>query len=508
MTNTTNLFWNNYRYFPYEKNLAHREIETLLQPENVQFTPQGIRLKGNLNETHLNRLAYFQKYSVNGKVFDTLQHKLESTCIKTGRQNRQSTRYSVHGIHEYKGKFNPQIVRAILNILNIQINSNIIDPFCGSGTTLVECSHTNVRALGCDINPMAVFISNAKIQALSVPFELLDNYLEQVVSAFRSSQEKNFIRNNQTIRENYLSKWFTENIFLEIELLKTLIEDIGKNTKNIFLAIASDFLREYSLQEPFDLRIRRRKSPLPEKPFIDEFYLKAKSFIENLKLTQVIIGVREQPNYAYLCDSRKIVTESKNKIFTPIYDAAITSPPYATALPYIDTQRLSLVWLGLISPDEIRNLDAELTGSREFSTKQKSLWQNNLFLNHNQLTENVYEFCQLLENAVDDDDGFRRQAVPSLMYRYFSDMKDVFRNIHRLVKSGAPFALVVGHNQTTLGGKIFNIDTPELLKEVAVSCGWQHEESIPLQTYQRYGLHSANSVKAETLLILRKHDQL
>jgi len=83
---------------------------------------------------------------------------------------RQSTRYSVHGLHEYKGKFNPQIVRATANLLRLGLDrkAQILDPFCGSGTSLVEAAHMGWDALGTDINPLAILISNAKIQALKI----------------------------------------------------------------------------------------------------------------------------------------------------------------------------------------------------------------------------------------------------------------------------------------------------------------------------------------------------
>ena len=61
-----------------------------------------------------------------------------------------------------------QIVRGILNVLDISAGATIIDPFCGSGTTLVECSHGNINAVGWDLNPLAVYISNAKLQSLSI----------------------------------------------------------------------------------------------------------------------------------------------------------------------------------------------------------------------------------------------------------------------------------------------------------------------------------------------------
>jgi site-specific DNA-methyltransferase (cytosine-N4-specific) len=106
--------------------------------------------------------------------------------------------------------------------------------------------------------------------------------------------------------------------------------------------------------------------------------------------------------------------------------------------------------------------------------------------------------------ALSSNDGFRRQAVPSLLYRYLVGMRNMFTEVRSCLKPASPFALVVGHNHTILGGKRFDIDTPDLLRRIAIQCNWKHEESIPLQAYQRYSIHKNNAVAAETLLILRK----
>lgn len=71
------------------------------------------------------------------------------------------------------------------------------------------------------------------------------------------------------------------------------------------------------------------------------------------------------------------------------------------------------------------------------------------------------------------------------------------------MKPRAPFALIVGHNHTVLGGIRYGINTPAHLAVIAEKVGWTLEESIELQTYHRYGYHMSNSVGAETLLILR-----
>lgn len=497
------LYWHSYSYFPYEKELALREVSSLLKPSSLNKFESGLKVGGDVRESLLRRLVYFGEYRLNGEKRQTLQAGLESSCGITGKQRRQSTRYSVHGLHEYKGKFNPQIVRGILNILGIGPQTKVLDPFCGSGTTLVECSHGDINAVGCDLNPLAVFISNAKLQALTVSAQTLQKCFENIQKEFERALSRSLAVKDDD-RSRYLRSWFEEKILIQIENLKHVVDAVAGDYRNIFLALASDLLRSYSLQEPEDLRIRRRRTPYPEQSLGAALKQKIISFLNNVAAVQEVVGIKNESNCAYLYDSRELGSRPRQWKYHPLYHAAITSPPYATALPYIDTQRLSLVWLNLCNPKDLVRIEADLTGSREFSKGQKKSWEDILARNLNGLPPNIYDFYTSIERAVSENDGFRRRAVPYLLYRYLSDMQEVFNNVFRVLRKKAPFALVVGHNQTTLGGRKFLINTPELLKEIAVNCGWLHEESLPLQTYQRYGLHMNNAVKTETLLILRK----
>ncbi len=75
---------------------------------------------------------------------------------------------------------------------------------------------------------------------------------------------------------------------------------------------------------------------------------------------------------------------------------------------------------------------------------------------------------------------------------------------NRLVRTGGRMAWVVGVNQTTLGGNPIVIDTPALLCAVAAQAGFNVEDPIPLQTYQRYGMHQKNSIRQESVLMFRR----
>ena len=487
------LTWHSYSYYPYERDLAEREIATLLAPSGVRRVSEGFEINGDLIQEAASRLTYFSG-AVNGReLIPTTQALLE----KAGRKGikRQATRYSVHGLHDYKGKFNPQVVRALLNIFGVTPMQRVLDPFCGSGTTLVECAHLGVDAIGADINPLAVHITNTKLQALQTPVSALEDSFKRLHSKLRCAKKWTLAPTNDP-RGKYLRSWFDPDVLAQIEGIRMHVEDITGEASPIFLIIASNLLRDYSQQDPKDLRIRRRKSPLPVVPFVEAFLAAIPSFLERVRGVQEILGQGDSCCEAFLRD----ITEYK---MCSRFDAAITSPPYAMALPYIDTQRLSLVWLGLLEPDRILGLEAELIGSREMRGSARRGLHSQLTSNSESLPDDQACLCLDLQSALTPDDGFRRRAVPRLLYRYFCAMQKSFQSVRAVMKSGAPYGLVVGHNHTNIGGVRRDIDTPLHLSKLAEFEGWSVEELIPLQTYCRYGYHMNNAVNSETLIILR-----
>jgi site-specific DNA-methyltransferase (cytosine-N4-specific) len=488
------LTWHSYRYYPYERSLALREVKALLRGQ-VRELPNGIEVAGQGTSAQAERLVYFSQVHDGKLTIDTLQAKLERAVSGS---NRQATRYSVHGLHEYKGKFNPQVAKAILNIFGVRSGDAVFDPFCGSGTTLVECAHVGARGFGTDLNPFAVFVANAKLQALGVETENLHRILKRLETSFsRTKRWDAGIAYDD--RGSYLRQWFDQGILDRIETVRKRIEEVASQHAPIFLAIASNLLRDYSLQDPNDLRIRRRSSPLPDVPFHAAFAAASRRFLDRLQEAQLILGPIDPRSQAVQVDVRTLAKAR------PIrgYDAAITSPPYAMALPYIDTQRLSLVWLGFITPSQVLSLESELIGSRELRGRTRRELRERLGDNADRLPSNQAAYCIKLADSLRPQDGFRRQAVPFLLYRYFADMHASFQAVRTSMKEGAPYALIVGHNHSILGGVRFDIDTPHHLSELALHAGWKVEETIELQTYHRYGYHMDNAVSAESLLLLR-----
>ena len=183
----------------------------------------------------------------------------------------------------------------------------------------------------------------------------------------------------------------------------------------------------------------------------------------------------------------------------------LTSPPYATALPYIDTDRLSIVALGLASVKQVRELEMDLVGSREWRKAEERGWWRRLDANTDALPEAVTQLVRNLRMRNEDGDaGFRRAAVPALLYRYFARMGECFGAWRVGLRAGERALLIVGNNRTTAGGEQNVIRTPELLGKVAETRGYEVEEIIPLETWPRYGLHGKNGVAGEDALVIRR----
>ena len=500
------LIWHGYRYYPYERTLAMREIAALFPASPPREVRGGLELLGDCPSDLARRLTYVSRIDGERGLSETQQSSLEMTARK-GR-TRQATRYSVHGLHEYKGKFNPQVAKALLNMFGIMPGQRVLDPFCGSGTTLVECAHLGASGWGADINPLAVFISNAKLRALTTPAAELQDVLRRLTDSLRQAVLPGPPMDDSP-RRDYLASWFDAEVVETIERVRLAIQTVAGPLAPVFLTIASNLLRDYSRQDPKDLRVRRRKSALPATPFLVSFQTACEQSIKRIGDAQFVIQplaaqfpqeVHGAIGGATLCDATELT-----KAALPIpFDAAITSPPYAMALPYVDIHRLSLVWLGLVRPADLPAVESVLVGSRELRGTARTRLIRALESNQAGLPPDEVRFCRGLASALDNDDGFRRQSVPILLYRYFASMRDALRSVGEVLRPNARFALIVGRNHTVLGGERHEIDTPAHLANMAAGMDWRIEERIPLQTYQRYGYHMNNSIAHETLLLLRK----
>jgi DNA methylase len=152
--------------FMYEQSLAEQELESFGINNFVcdRRDPWSYTFNGSGDAEGLSiRSAYFG--TVNGA--DSLYKQLILPAYQGGKYNitRSVNQYLTHWIYPYKGKFHPQMVRGLLNILHVRPGQVVLDPFVGSGTTAIETMIMGVDFLGIDISPLCVLISKVKTSA-------------------------------------------------------------------------------------------------------------------------------------------------------------------------------------------------------------------------------------------------------------------------------------------------------------------------------------------------------
>jgi hypothetical protein len=406
------------------------------------------------------------------------------------------------------------VVRAIGNIIGLRDDAWVLDPFCGSGTTLLECAHVGWNALGVDRNPLAIQIANAKLHAVRNADRLVERSKAVLaeLAKYRPLSSQTAVDSKQIRRLlgdawerdvpafQYLAEWFSTSVLAQmLAIRRALVRHVRRRKdRQVYETILSDQLRDASLQDPADLRIRRRKDTAPNYPLIEWFEAAMNERLGRVLRAQAALGTIETQQSAVLGDNRSFPMTKPSGGF----DAVICSPPYETALPYIDTQRLSLVFFGHIAPNEIQATERELTGCREISRGERGQLESIIAAGDPLLPREVVELCrELLHATRGDGNGFRKQNRPALVYRYFRNMAAFFRSLRPAMRPGANVALVVGPSRTTLSGREYTVDTPSLLSAVACRYGYGLKLTVAMDTYQRFDLHQRNSIDSETLSV-------
>jgi hypothetical protein len=176
--------------FIYELSLAELELKAFGADFEVINGLREFKLLNKseeLKETIRKRGSYFK--SVDGELTDYFY-------IIQKNQTRSVNQYLTHWIYPYKGKFHPQMIRALLNIIGLEEGDTVFEPFSGSGTTALEAQLLGINFMGIDISPLCVIQRKVKTESIFVLDEILkvkDNVISKLLpSSFNT--ETNYYR--------------------------------------------------------------------------------------------------------------------------------------------------------------------------------------------------------------------------------------------------------------------------------------------------------------------------
>ena len=312
--------------FIYELALAQLELKAL----NIEFeVTNGLRKFRLLKEPKdieslKKKIAYFKL--IKGKYTDYFY-------IVRKNRTRSVNQYLTHWIYPYKGKFHPQMIRALLNIIGLNRGDTVLDPFIGSGTTAVESQLLGINCVGIDISPLCVLQSKVKTESIEVLPEIIEC--------------KDEILKNVGV-----------NLFnLDDKALDKTIENISnEKVKNFYLMVKLVAVSD---------NVRRKKDFVKSfRKNLDLMILSVKDYISivkelNLELGKVDIRVGDSRNLPLKDDS---------------IDGIVTSPPYSIALDYISNDAHALEALGY----DLRKLREEFIGVRGKGQKRIDLYNEDM----------------------------------------------------------------------------------------------------------------------------------
>ena len=207
-----------------------------LMPQTYDIFELELALKEfhslNCEDDFVKRSAYFEE--ING---DKTNHY--NLCLNKNKKiyekksvstrsflqaNMFSSNYATHGFFPYRGKFHPQMIKSIMNIIGLKPGDTILDPMCGSGTTCVEANLIGINSIGVDISPFCTLMTYVKCEYIKIHFPHLNNLLSYEPDIIEFYSEKNnYLSDISVFKEQEFVKACSFNEEKEVYLLKDLL---------------------------------------------------------------------------------------------------------------------------------------------------------------------------------------------------------------------------------------------------------------------------------------------
>ena len=243
-----------YKLWPYEGLLRGREIESVLGiPTNgqkgeffsLQLDPYAV--------TKARRLVFTHRVGMTMLEGEPTWQAIIENGFALQPSARKDPKYVTHGLHPYKGKFYPQLAKGLMNLCALPSGASVLDPFCGSGTTLLEGYLNGYRTFGCDMNPMAAKIAKAKVGILDVNPDVVREALGTLVSQIEDAPGKPVDEREQFDPKclDEISNWFPDPVIAKLNWLLAAIRSVSEGVIRDFLEVVlSSIIREVSQQDP------------------------------------------------------------------------------------------------------------------------------------------------------------------------------------------------------------------------------------------------------------------
>ncbi|MBN7819327.1 DNA methyltransferase [Bowmanella yangjiangensis] len=362
-----------------------------------------------------------------------------------------------HNICWYPSRYIPQIPAMLINELS-NTGDRVLDPFCGSGTTLIESARLNRPCVGIDINPLATFMTNVKIELLGeLDFHIND--LLQVIDNAElrlCNKEQYLVFSNDSIPYSNIEElrgWFHETTLSQLFSIWSCIEDEDGHLKDVLKLLFISILMPCSgleTKKPYTYYADKVK------PKDNVLFKDAMSLFKS-RMERVVIGLSKRHSTLNVTDTyceNKNIDEFDFSTYG-MFDLIVTSPPYLSVTDYSTGFRLAHLW---------------------------------------------YNFSDSIDNAKSKEIGARWKRKRSNSYQeYMTSMRNFVNKVSEVMNDDAFLCLVIGES-AKYQGKVIEPLSEWMEKELGLKRQISKERSVN----QNYFIHPTGGVKKEEILVLRR----
>jgi len=413
---------------------------------------------------------------------------------------------AAHNWYRFVLSFPPHLVRAYLERFNLNSRHCVLDPFCGTGTTLVECKKLGIASIGVEPNPMACFASRVKVNWNVDPDSLMrharkiaDLTLERFEADGVDDEEplplfhagRRATTNLRTLSEE-IQKLLLKDSISPLPLHKTLVlletmkeHEDERYSEHERLALAKAIVFQISnLHFGPEVGIGPAKT---DAPVVAAWLNGIREMVDDLRVLRAKAHSR---SIVHRVDSRCLSAVLEPKLI----DAVITSPPYPNEKDYTRTTRLESVLLGFIrSKEDLRLVKHELVRSNTRSVYRDD--QDDLLVAGHQEIQRIANAIEKRRIELGKTSGFERQYA-RVTKLYFGGMARHLSDLRTLLRPGAQLAYVVGDQASYLR---VMIRTGQLLADIARSLGYEVMGIDPFRT--RLATATKEQLREEVVLL-------
>jgi len=267
-------------------------------------------------------------------------HVSDSTELDTENWDfvGSNTQYLLHNIHPYPAKFIPQIPKRAIARWS-EPGDLVLDPFCGCGTTLLECALAGRNSIGVDNNEVATLVSRAKVAeynetALVALSELVED-IDKIWKGQIHLEREKWI--SQAPDYNSRKKWFNDSAVAELSWLRSRVRELMEPALLLGMAVFSSLIVLSSRQDS-DTRYAAVERPYSEGTATRLWIIRTRDAIRRARNTTK--SRKPSQHKVYNADSRQLPFIDDESI-----NLLVTSPPYLNAYDYHKYHRHRLHWI-------------------------------------------------------------------------------------------------------------------------------------------------------------------